>query len=131
MHFWANLTEPIHDAWFHIVFYYRWNPTTYNKFPIDIWENVCNWLDGGKSYILDWIGGNIIKYSNLNHSCPYESQELYLKADNLSINTFIIDQFMPSGRFRIDGSITDGNKSRIFVKGQLFFSVSDHRIEKW
>lgn len=85
-----NFSEPMYDLWGHFVLYYRFNGMTYSKFPIDLWENACDWLKGKKSWILDWSAGKVLNYTNLNHSCPY--QEIYMKVDNISINTFNIEQ---------------------------------------
>lgn len=58
MYAWVNLSVPTYDAWVHTVYYYRFNKLTYAKFPIDLWENACNWLaKSSKSYILDWTMG--------------------------------------------------------------------------
>lgn len=86
MNFWTNLSEPVHDIWAHLVFYYRYSPTSYQKWAIDVWENVCDWLGGKKSPLLDWTARIILKYSNANNSCPYEGY-VQLKADNLSVNS--------------------------------------------
>lgn len=130
MNIWANLSEPIHDAWFHFEFYYRYNPTTYQKFPVDLWENICDWFEGKRAHILDWTVGKVLKYSNLNHPCPYIGH-VYIRTDNLTTNDFPIEQLFPSGKYRIDVHFTDGNKSNVLVKSQYFFSISDYRIERF
>lgn len=91
----ANISKPIHNAWVHYVLNYRYNRMTYHKFPVDLWESPCDWLGGKKSWILDWTVGIVLNYTNINHPCPYEGH-LYFKADNLSINTFNIEQLAPS-----------------------------------
>lgn len=131
MHYWVNYTETISDAWVHMVFYYRYNPTKYDKWVIDIWENLCDWVDGTyKSHILSWVVGPLLKYTNLNHPCPYD-EPIYLKVDNISTDNFPIEQLFPAGRYRLDANITEGNKKNVLIKGQLFFSISDHRLEKF
>lgn len=128
---WANLSEPLHDAWFHAVYYYRFNRMTYQKFPIDLWENICSWIGNKtKSYILDWTFGKVLQYSNINHTCPYQG-EVFVKVNNISISKFPFEQFLPAGKFRIDINITSGNRKIVFAMTQLFISISDNRIEQF
>lgn len=67
-HMWVNLTAPLHDAWFHSVVYYRYNPTKYQRFPVNLWENPCDWLNGKRSWVLDWsvTVKRVLKYTNIN-----------------------------------------------------------------
>lgn len=125
---WGNLTEPIYDAWLHAVVYYKY--TTYRKYPIDLWENVCDWMSGkSKAYILDWTIGRVRQYTNLNQSCPLEGA-IYLKLNNISIEHFVIEPLMPSGRYRADLNITGPNRRNVLLLSKIFFSISDHRIEQ-
>lgn len=127
--FQINLTEPVHDIWVHTVFYHKYN--TYQKFPIDLWENVCDWLAGkSKSYVLDWTIGRVRRFANLNHPCPYEGL-VYLKINNVSIDKFPIEPLLPSGRYRMDVNFTEGNRKKTYVESKFFFSISDHRIEQY
>lgn len=131
IHFSLNLTKPIYDVWLHSVFYYRFNGLTYKKFPIDLWENGCGWLAGTtKSWILDWTVGKVLNYSNLNHPCPYEGN-VYLKVDSVPVSNFVIDQFLPAGKYRIDYYCTNGNRSDVLFSSHMFMSVSDNRIEQF
>lgn len=93
LNMYVNLSGPLYDAWIHFVFYYRYNGITYQKFPVNVWENLCDWKKGTKSWILDWSIGKVLSYTNFNHPCPYEGQ-VYLKADNITANTFNIEQMV-------------------------------------
>lgn len=116
--------------WVHTVFYYKY-AYTYQKYAIDLWENMCDWLGKKtKSYLLDWTIGRAQRYTNINHSCPYEGV-VYLKADNISIKQFPIEPLLPSGRYRMDINITEGNRKTSIFVGKVFFSISDHRIEQY
>lgn len=126
----VNFSQPIHDCWVHFVSYYRYNPTSYQKFPVNLWENPCDWLKGKKSWLLDWSVKRVLKYTNINHPCPYDGH-VYFKADNISTNIFNIEQLIPAGRYRIDAFLTDGSKTNVLAKGQLYFSVSDVRVERF
>lgn len=119
----------MNDVWFHSIFYYKFNGITFQKFPIDLWESMCDWMNGtGHSYVLDWSFGKILNYSNLNHSCPVNS--IIIKVANTSMDTFTFEQsFLPSGDYRVDNYLSTTNGGGSFVKGSLYFSVSDHRLE--
>lgn len=128
INFWVKSSEPIYDAWLHSVFYFRFNRMTYQKFPIDLWENICSWCNNSaKSFMLDWSFGKILQYSNVHHACPYVY--VYLKVDNISMSHFSIEQLLPAGRFRVDHNITSGNRKEVLFSVQMFLSVSDNRIE--
>lgn len=125
-----NMTTPIDDIWFHIVFYYKFNGIVYNKYPIDVWENFCEFLDGKRErkFGLNWLMLKVLKYSNFNHSCPYKGL-IFVKADNISLDDFGFDHsFVPSGRYRVDISFTDGDRVP-FWDFSLYGEVSDHRLE--
>lgn len=125
-----TLKNPINDVWIHAVSYYKYN--RFQKFPIDLWENLCLWLDGkSKSYILDWTTRPLLKYSNLNHSCPYTGT-VHVKADNISLGKLIaVEPYLPSGRFRMDINLTEGYGKSAFFTSKFFFSISDNRIEQF
>lgn len=123
----GNLSRPLHKIKTHTVFYYKYN--TYQKFAIDLREDMCKWLaKKDKSYLLDWTLKKVQQYSNVNHPCPY-NETIYVKNNNLSISNIPFEPLLPSGRYRIDINLTDQFDETIF-SGKLFGSVSDHRIEQ-
>lgn len=88
LHLWTNFSKPIQDAWIHTKAYYKFNGITYRRFPIDLWDNLCDWLaKKTKSYVLDWTFGRVLQYSNMNLPCPYVGQA-YLKINNISAKAF-------------------------------------------
>lgn len=127
-----NATKPLDDVWVHSVFYHKFNGISFQKFPIDLLENVCNWISGkGKSYVMNWSLSKIIQYSNVNHACPWV--DLHFKVDNISAKAFTFDEsFLPSGQYRVDNDFTEteSRTSTAFMSASLYFSVSDHRLEK-
>lgn len=130
LHIHANITKPVNDVLFHVTFYYKFNRIVFNKYPIDLWENVCDYLDGKimKSYMLDWIVKGLLKYTNLNHSCPYIGY-VFLKADNISVDTLsFAPSLIPAGSYRIDIIGTESDRVT-FAAAQMYFSVSEHRME--
>lgn len=47
----ANLTKLIDDMWFHLLVYYKFNGIVYNKYTIDLWENiVIFWMEKEKEH---------------------------------------------------------------------------------
>lgn len=125
MHVQVILKEPLYDAWLHTVVNYKY--TTYRKYAIELWENMCSWISGrSRSFVLDWSIGKVLKYTNLNHSCPYIGH-VYCKIDNISTNHFPIEYLLPSGRYRVDLNVTEGDRKTVLVMAQLFLSISDHR----
>lgn len=110
----GTFTDPVEDIWLHTVFYYKYNGISFFKFPIDLWENVCSWLNGtSRSYIMDWTYGRVMNYSNLNHPCPFIGLA-YLKIDNISVANFPLEPLMPSGEYRVDVNITENKSVLLF-----------------
>lgn len=128
-----NFSEPIDSLWGHTIFYYRYNSHSYQKFPIDLWENICGWLNKSSKleFLLNWTSKIISKNGNLNHSCPYyESMEI--NAERIKLNNFLlIEQFLPSGQYRTDLNVSRSYKGESIGFGKFFFSISDNRVEKF
>lgn len=125
-----NFTKPRSDIWFHGSLNYKFNGLTYQKFPINLWENICDWMSGKqKAYILDWTLGRLTKYSNLNHSCPFNGY-YFIRVNNMSMDSFIVEPLLPSGRYRLDLVATEGDRVPL-TDMKLYFSISDHRLEVW
>lgn len=129
-----NLTRPVNDLWMHFVVYYKFNGLVYQKFPIDLWENFCEWqasrLTGRPTamYMLDWTLGKVVHKSNLNHPCPLVGYYV-VQSKNTSMDTFIVEPLLPSGRYRLDVYVTENDRVPV-CEGHLYFSISDYRLEK-
>ncbi len=125
----------MNNLWLHGMLYYKFNGLTYQKFPVDLWEDACSWLRGRQkgtqqAHILDWTIGNMIEYSTLNQStCPLFGYH-YFRNDNFSFNVFKFKPLLPSGRWRLDLEFTDGYMSDVIAAGYAHFTASDYRIEK-
>ena len=129
IHLELNLTRPLRGVHVHSVAYYKYN--TYQRWAINLWEDVCGWLNGTKrSYFMDFTVKKVLNYSNFNHPCPYEGN-MFLKVKNISEDNFPFEHLVPSGRYRLDVNLTEENKEKVIVMLQLFASVSDHRIEQY
>lgn len=128
---WGNLSEPLHDAWVHLVGYYKFNSITYQRFAVDLWDNGCDLLtQKATSIAFNMSLGRVLQYTNIKHPCPYEGH-VYLKVDNISVNHFPFEELIPAGRYRIDGTLTDGTRKKELIKASVYLSVSDHRVERW
>lgn len=124
---WMNISKSIDNVWIHAVPYYRYN--TYHRIANELWEKPCDWLAGTtKSYIMDWTVGRMLKYTNLNHTCPYVGR-MYFKVANISMSNFPIPPIMPSGRYRVDVELTESDRKNVLASAQFYSSISDHRIE--
>lgn len=125
-----NLSQTVDAVLIHSVFYHKFNGISFAKFPIDLWENLCDWM-GGKSisYVMEWSLGKVLKYANRNITCPWNSY-MFIKVDNISMNTFSFEQsFIPSGKYRVDNYFMESKGSIPFITASLYFTVSDHRLE--
>lgn len=127
----AYATRPINSIWVHAALFYKYNGIVYNKFPIDVWENVCEFLEGKREnkLFLNWMLARVLPYTNYNHTCPYSS--FTIKAENISLDkTFSFDkEILPSGRYRFDVSFTE--KDRVpFFDLKIFGSNAEHYHDK-
>lgn len=134
-----KLKKKLDAIFLHGVAYYRYNGIEYKTFPIDIWEDMCEWFKfhGEKNFkkkrtffLSEWVFNRFSNYSNINHTCPYEG-ELTIKADRFAISTIEIPQLLPAGRYRLDMIVVEGDRKSIVYVNKIFFSISDHRIERF
>lgn len=128
--FYINISKPLDAVWVRSKFYYKFNGITFQKFPINLWENLCDWMIGkSTSYVMEWALSKVLKYSNLNETCPWQSN-IIVKVDNISMDTFSLEQsYLPSGSYRADNYFKESEGSIPFATAKLYFSVSDHRLE--
>lgn len=78
-----QLTAPVHKIYYHV-----------KMFPIDVWKEGCdwinnqnntNWLKRTRYFYLEWIYGEMLKSSNINHPCPYVGN-VYIRAKNIKFD---------------------------------------------
>lgn len=101
-----------------------------SKFPIDLWENMCDWISGKrKAYILDWTFRRILNYTNFNHTCPFYGYYV-IDIKNISTDHFNVEPLLPSGKYRLDVEFTQQQGGGVpFTAFHIYFSVSDYRLE--
>lgn len=131
------LNKPVYPV-VHAEFFYRFNGIEYKKFPIDVREDICEWIvnrnrtgwiNEKKVFFSEWALGKILPFANLNQNCPYIG-EIYMQFKNISLEQyFIIPQFLPAGRFRIDVYFIVQGK--VCFSAKIYFAISDHRIERF
>lgn len=133
------LKKRLDAAFLHAVVYYRYNGIEYKKFPIDIWEDMCGWfkfrydtrsMKKMESFFAEWILKKFSNYTNLNHTCPYEG-EIATKVARFPIGSIEIPQLLPAGRYRLDIIVLEGDRKSIVFATKIFYSISDHRIERF
>ena len=127
-----SFEKPVTTAWAHIVVYYKYN--TYQKYAIDLWENLCGFLDQkAQSYFMAWAVSRVMNYTNLSHPCPY-TENIVIKVNNISIDAIQIEPLMPAGRYRIDINLTKISHTyepeNVYGIYKIFLSVLDNRIEQ-
>lgn len=98
MHFAANVHEPLTKIQVHTVFYFRY--FVYTKFPIDLWEEVCGWMNGlERSFILDWTlvkAMHFVQHDG-NFTCPLLGRYT-MNIKNISQDYFAFPPLIPSGK---------------------------------
>lgn len=127
------VVKPLRGLNVHVEMFYRY--LVYKKFPIDIWEDICADFSGKKSsnYMNLFFKRffNAIKYDGGKLECPiYGNVSATLR--NISLNEYFPSiPILPSGRYRADFTFTEGRRNSILVYTQLFFAISDNRIEQY
>lgn len=82
---------------------------------------------------MDWTLGKALCY--VEHDgpikCPMKKGFL-LSFNNLSLNkNFPVVPLLPSGQYRIDVTFTEAKRNNIYASWQLYFEISDNRLEQY
>lgn len=126
-----TVNEPINNVYVHTVFYYKY--TVFRKFPIDLWENMCEILEpkNGKFYLSSSFSKSI--FSAIQHNgqlkCPLMGS-YSVKLTNVSMDIFELPSLIPAGQYRIDVNLTEKNRNNVLLISSLFVSIADNRIEQ-
>lgn len=122
---WVNTSAPLSNIIVKARAFHKYN--TYQPFGGEVSENVCGWLNGSfRSFVTEWIMPKMLRYTNLNHPCPYTGS-IYFKADNVSVDEYAFPLLVPAGRYRLDLYVWDGDRDHL-GNISVFAAVSDHRI---
>lgn len=124
--------EPITQIRFHSALYFKHQ--TYRKIPIELSEDICDWLNRKKrSSLLDATLLLILKFIQYDHKleCPLEPGNMSMKAYNVSLNEqFSMIPLIPSSQYRMDTGLYNGQHNP-FVSVKFFMSISDKHIEQY
>lgn len=126
------LNEPLDDLHVHTVFYYKY--TVFRKFPIDLWENLCEILNPKKGEFYLASSFSKIIYDAIQHNGPLKCPLMgsyAVKLANVSTDIFYLPSLIPAGQYRIDTNVTEKNRNNVLLMSSLFVSVSDNRIEQF
>ncbi|KAG4068184.1 hypothetical protein HA402_008825 [Bradysia odoriphaga] len=101
---------------------------------IDVVEDYCGYMKGS---VGNFVLGRLIPLilnltsTNINHPCPWPAGKYYIKNSNLSAHWLAPQQFVPSGRYRLEMTWHEGFKGVVLAKAVGFGTVSDHRLERF
>lgn len=121
----AFLREPCNELRMHTVIYYQYD--VQNRVLLDRRDDICGYFSGAvKSPLIDAVIDNFVKYSNLNHTCPYQG-ELSFKADRIHTDDLILKVLLPAGKFHAATNVTNGKAREIVGRIFIDFMVLDRR----
>lgn len=127
-----NVLAPITQIRFHSALYFKHQ--AYRKTPIELSEDICDWLNKKKrSSLLDATLGLILKFIQYDHKleCPLVPGNMSMKAYNVSLNDqFPMIPLLPSGQYRMDSTLFEGQRNP-FVSIKFFMTISDKRVEQY
>uniref|UniRef100_A0A1I8PMX1 Uncharacterized protein n=2 Tax=Stomoxys calcitrans TaxID=35570 RepID=A0A1I8PMX1_STOCA len=89
----------------------------YKPFIYDNLVDVCTFLGGfGQQRQTFWglIYPMVTKFSNINHTCPYEPHDIVVK-DLIANNDLTNMVPLPKGRYRVRGTLFLNNAKRVIV----------------
>ncbi len=125
----VHLNHTIESVFMNFLLYYQWSNNEFKQF-INVFEDFCGYMKGNKGNILiSRIYPSIRQFTNINHTCPYTSGNYFFTFSNLSTNSLAPNILSPSGRYRLELTGTDGFKGPILLRGIIYASISDRRIE--
>lgn len=125
-----TLHRRITSAFVHYTLYKQYSTNEYRKYLIDGWEDYCGYMNGDKkNLVLSRVYPVFGKYTNINHTCPYEPGFYFGKVYNLSVNSVAPIMLVPSGRYRLEITAHEVFKGPMMAKVKLFGSISEHRVE--
>lgn len=124
------MRRDLNNIWMHFNMYHRY--TTWQKFLIDRWENLCDYLNGKRiAPVIEVLFKIFQKNSNINHTCPYREIEIILAQ---TIDRMILDDYLialpllPSGDYRFELSIAEGKGENSIMLWKMYFTISDIRV---
>lgn len=129
----TTIVQPLPSIQVHFVVFYKYQ--VFKLFPINLWDDICVWINKKKhSFLVDIGMARILEFVQYDHKleCPFEPGKLTVSFKNMSINERLpLVPLVPSGRYRIEFTLTEPNRNAVIVRIQVFLTVSDTRIEQY
>lgn len=112
----------------HVETFYRY--ATFQKYPIERWESLCDFLSGrGNPILLKIMFANVGKYIQVKHPCPYKLNEtISILIERYDIRSFRFEPLLPAGDYRLNVTFAEGKERHTIFVIEASGSVSDHRI---
>lgn len=122
------LKRPITNLWVNYVLYHKY--TTYQKYLIDIWEDICGFWNGtAKSPVSSIVLENStplgFKY-NFPFKCPIVGTMQVLH-DGFNAST-IVFPLLAAGRYRMECRYAHTRKGKIIMEMHHYLQISDLRV---
>lgn len=121
-------TRPLKTFWAHYVLHRK--TTTYHKYLIDLWEDICAVLGSSimapmSKILLDNFMANGLHFSFPLH-CPFNGS---LTVSHVRWNFSEVNiPLMAAGRYRLDITTAEGKERNLLTCIQVYGSVSDLRV---
>lgn len=129
----TTIVQPLSAMHVHFMVFYKYQ--VFKIFPINLWDDICIWLNKKKHSFLVEIGmARILEFVKYDHrlECPFEPGNLSVSFKNISINEKLpLVPLVPSGKFKMDFTLTEPDRNAVIVRIQIFLTVSDTRIEQY
>lgn len=95
---------------------------SYKQFLIDKLDDVCEFMSGkSSSKILNFFLPPVQKYSNLNHTCPYDGS---LNVVDFPTEHLVkLQAFIPHGKYRIDLHVIEPKRNSTIFFAQAYLNV--------
>lgn len=124
----TTIVQPLPVLFIHYIVSYKYQ--VYQMSPINLWENVCDHLSKKKvSKVMEWSNEHILKYVKYDQKleCPLKEGNLSISFNNISINEeFPFIPIVPRGRYRVELTFTESNKSLVIARAQAYFAISNN-----
>lgn len=128
----ATFNRTIKSFFIHANLFYQFSSNEYRPLLFNLWEDFCGYMNGDElNRFLSIFLPRYMKNTNFNHTCPYKPGVYQIKFDNISFNALDFIKMIPAGRYRFELSYHVGFNGPSFGKHKIFYSVSDHRVERF
>lgn len=120
MDFRATALLPLNALFANFKLYYQYGEE--ERLLLNIWADVCGYFSGKvPSLVIDAVVDNLKKYSNMNHTCPFE-KEMIFNAERITVNDVVVNKFLPTGRFHLNTTFANGPKREFVGNVKLYFT---------